>query len=158
MPCRPPAGVLPAIIAQICLKHPWIISIWLIIHGPACWATVNKVTLFFIWLHSDSHVSKAHNDRSSWGYCHSSTSFCLGLGFALNRWSLLLFFCLTDGDLFLSVWGFLCTVQLFQEHDPNACFAVKSQRSITDRSPCVCSTVQPGSGEQMPVSCLQLLS
>lgn len=103
IPHRLPARVLPTVIAQICLKHLWIISIWLIIHGPACWTTVNKVTLFFIWLHSGSHVSRVHNDWSSRGDRRSSAFFCSEHRFGLFSWR----WTLTEADLFLSLGWFV---------------------------------------------------
>lgn len=147
IPRRPLAGVLPAVIAQICLKHLWIISIWLIIHGPACWATVNKVTLFFIWLLSGSHVSRERNDPSGWGDHRSNASFCSEHRF---------------GPFFVTFYprrcrspprfriGVVSAVQLFQGHHSDASFPVRCQRSITDTSPCVRSSIQPGLGGTDP--------
>lgn len=118
------------------------LSIWLIIHGLACWATVNKVTLFFIWLHSGSHVSRAHNDRTSQGDHHSSASFCSEHPFGLFSWR----YTVTDSDLFPCFGSFLFFFP------PFSCFKgmiqtpllLRSQRFITDTSPCVRSSIQPG--------------
>lgn len=126
IPPRPPTGVLPTITAQIYLKHLWIISIWLIIHGPACWAAVNKVTLFFIWLHSGSHGSGLHNDRSSRGKVvpalpsvQNIDSVCVQAVIPSR---------MQVSSLVLEGF-FFSTVQRFQGHDS---FPVRCQKCIAD--------------------------
>lgn len=158
IPRRPPAQVLPTIIAQICLKHPWIISIWLIIHGPACWATVNKVTLFFIWLHTGSHVSRVHNDRYGrdtvvpaillfrTSICFNAEPFCWFYAIMPSR--------IGDLSLFVRVLfpPFGCSKGAIQ----SPLFLWGPADPIADMSPRVCSSNRPQTEELVPVSCLRL--
>lgn len=73
-----------AVIAHICLKCPWIIRIWLIIHLLACCANVNKVTLFFSCLQCASHTRCDIACHTSTVIANTGISLCRL--FSLTRW------------------------------------------------------------------------